>query len=194
MITQTHETPQEEHHRLRAVAANLILTTNPRSHSLGMLQFQIDHDSRVHVWHPRLSRFSQEETGHQHRFDMVSTVLHGSIVQVDVSIIPGGSYSLIEFDEDLVARSTGETCDVSLSSGRILAGSNYSMRREQYHQFTIDELAITYVQRLGVGGKSKALFPVGRVPRSGRTEDIQADADAVLAEARMLVQDWVLEP
>lgn len=190
MITKIYETPLEEHLSLREIVKNVILTTTPRSHGLGMLQFQVDQEVRVHVWHPRLSRFSTEETGHQHRFDMVSTVLHGSIVQIDVTPIPGKSHTFVEFDENLEVHKTHEMCDLERKIIHIREGSTYSMKREQYHQFEVEEMAITYVRRLGLGGRSKALFPVEIEPRSGRYDNMQEDVEKTLLEVRSLVQDW----
>lgn len=53
-------------------------------HGLGMLQGKLDHETRIHLWHPLL--VSDEMSGlraiHDHRFELTSQVLYGELVDV----------------------------------------------------------------------------------------------------------------
>ncbi len=69
----------------RAMAAKLIPSLRWRRHGIGVIQAYIreggEHEVRIHVWHPDLVRPGIADHGdiHDHRFDLHSVVLHGTL-------------------------------------------------------------------------------------------------------------------
>lgn len=63
-----------------------------RHNGLGLLQAYVHEgrhvEQRVHIWHKSLMRPGIEESGllHDHRFDLTSTVLYGSLTQVEYEL------------------------------------------------------------------------------------------------------------
>lgn len=77
---------------LCGVVAALIPTLDWRHSGLGVLQAYVhegtEAELRVHIWHKSLRRAGIEASGlyHDHRFDMTSTVLYGTITQEEIEI------------------------------------------------------------------------------------------------------------
>lgn len=72
-----------EQDRLLVVRTSLD-TLKWRHHGLGMLQGEVDETTRVHIWSPELRTIPDEgyRDVHDHRFDLLSTILIGAITDV----------------------------------------------------------------------------------------------------------------
>ncbi len=81
---------------LCGVIAALIPSLDWRHSGLGVLQAYVhegtEQELRVYIWHKHLRRDGIEESGlyHDHRFDMTSTVLFGTITQEEIELTPTG--------------------------------------------------------------------------------------------------------
>jgi hypothetical protein len=150
-----------------------------RSHGLGMIQYPIDENYRIHIWDTRLSQFSIEETCHRHTFDMTSDVLWGEVNHIEVIPRNATSFSgvqkfkkvIFEGAENTTVKEQDGLYELSCFDMRIVEGKSYSMPQEAYHQFSIPTLTITIIERRNFRGNSEAFFPVGINPRAGRAED-----------------------
>ena len=183
---------------MRASAREILAEGNYRSHGLGMLQFELPehfreigvHDAHLHVWHPSLVRFPVEATGHHHRFSMFSTLLCGKVKSIELILVPGDDYDIVAFegeDQQTVVHK-GKT-SVIPHLFEIATGQAYYMPYKTYHQFPVEELAITWVTKtMCPNWVNQALFPKGQTPRHSRDPDMQAslieDSKKVLAMAR----------
>jgi hypothetical protein len=59
-----------------------------RHHGLGMLQAEVDHELRVHIWHPDLVRIPEgPRRVHDHRFDIMSCIVVGSVTDVRYDVV-----------------------------------------------------------------------------------------------------------
>ncbi len=150
-----------------------------RHHGLGMLQAEL-HDApnlRVHVWHPDLVRLpAGVRRVHDHRFDITSVVLHGSVHDMHWSVVPNptleerGRTDWVQTKvwEIQHAKAQGQpgtggarggcstATDVSLvgpawarfSAGEVkYAGNAYTIQRRIFHTTVVEDLAITLIER-----------------------------------------------
>ena len=149
-----------------------------RHHGLGMLQAELSETLRIHIWHPELvsSGMAWPRCVHDHRFDITSAVVVGSIIDVPhtvrLDVETRGTwaearaaswqairvYSIKHAKEQDRAIVNGGTTAISakcLGSGRVDrlletrhgAGTWYVIGRREFHTTLIDELAITVVHR-----------------------------------------------
>lgn len=195
MLTKVWATDPIKLAEMKALVRDVLLNPGSpwRSHGLGMIQFELSESLRIHIWDPRLCQFSEEETGHRHRFDMKSSVLWGSVNHIEVTPVPGSEYRKVCFhgsNKTGVSEEEG-LWDLLKHPMHISAGQSYHMPFEAYHQFSVPEMAITLVTRSQLRGDSEAFFPVDSVPRPGRAEDgMGVDKELslqVISEAQKLI-------
>ncbi len=151
-----------------------------KSHGLGLAQiilpeiivdgFEVN---QFHIWDKRLCLFPEEQTGHCHRFDMLSFVLEGEIDNVDVSFVDGEDYKIgvhldhgDDFDFD-------KSTSIMTRKVRVTAGNKYFMRKEEFHQFDVPEGALTFVCKNNISGQNKVIFPKEVPFKSGCSEDMR---------------------
>jgi hypothetical protein len=152
-----------------------------RAHGLGMVQFEVPISDvtcadtsgfdacHIHIWHPHLSSFDLEETGHQHRFDMLSYVVVGYVNQIENLLVEGSDYDLILFDGDDQQKIIKERkTSVNSKLFKVESGKKYFMPHKAYHQFDISNIAVTLILKRNAGKQNRALFPVGNTPMHGR--------------------------
>lgn len=132
-----------------------------RHHALGMLQAEISDTLRVHVWHPKLRVFKGgAEDGyrdvHDHRFDLVSYVAHGEIIDQPYSVVNWGeptdtnmwtiNHAKAQKDQPV----TGYVYGVRIMVGTPMffrAGESYAIARRSWHTSIVRKPAITVVHR-----------------------------------------------
>jgi hypothetical protein len=124
----------------------------------------LGHDElRVHAWHPDLVRQGIVESGlcHDHRFDMRSIVLAGSISQSEVLVRPSqaGHWTTSEVIHAREAMSiggsyhadpvpTGCRYDRIVRSLSVDAGSGYDFPKLVFHETRVSEPTVTLVRKL----------------------------------------------
>lgn len=188
MITAVGRQDPHQVYQLRALVARVLPHLQWRHSGLGMLQAYLlegaSDELRVHIWDPRLRREGIEESGllHDHRFDMTSHVLAGSIQQVEYNLERLGAWErprrpVYELHQVVNARKAfaeSKTLDggVSLMPGRytvwtqstdIPAGWYYEFPARKFHGTWPDGLTITVVRKQNQGSyPARILAPEGK--------------------------------
>ena len=168
-----------------------------RFHGIGMLQKYItinespDGDARVHVWHPSLFHFEDEESNHDHRFDLRSHILHGRILHIESTVEEDETGTHVMWDhgnQDIGGQDHPQMLPglwrIRERPMEISAGSVYTFPQGYFHRTKVDELTITLIFRGPRRGRSRALFPVGVTARHGMTVRESEDViSSLLADA-----------
>lgn len=124
----------------------------PNYFGLGFIQMKFDETYRMHFWHPALSSVVAEEELHDHRYDFVSCILHGSTTHIVYDFVPdeAGDHGMYE-----VSCKPGDAREPALKGrGRVVrsgsytmeAGSQYEFPHTQFHRIRARE-CITLVER-----------------------------------------------
>lgn len=202
MRTKVETMNPAQHRVLAAMALNLLDTLTFRHHGLGMFQAYIQEgeteEVRLHVWHPSLVVNGAEWSGsyHDHRFDMTSYVLVGSVPHKEVVLLPGKALTAWSVknarnvvEESLEPNFTKlDEYDAEVNVMQINEGQQYTFGKKEFHQsFPITELAVTLVVKQNQEKtQARILSPTGIVPEHmtrGRKITDQVAMD-VLNEAR----------
>jgi hypothetical protein len=180
---------------LRAIVLEHFPKLRWRHHGIGALQAYIrehaDPEVRVHVWHPALVRPGIRFMGdaHDHRFDMESTVLVGSLPEVYIGQPepdPEGNWWIYRVEN---ARSAGpekgydgDTAPISRQRYRAhetqrihCEGDTYYQRRGTFHATRPCELAITIVTMREKRESARILVPWGYEPVHAFSSDPTPD-------------------
>lgn len=92
MDTSVRAVTQTDLLTARCLVAAAIATDNLkwRHHGAGMIQAYLTPRLRIHIWHPTLVLPGMEHSGaiHDHRFDLMSTVLLGSLTNRELDFHP----------------------------------------------------------------------------------------------------------
>ena len=152
---------------------------------------------RIHIWHPRLV-VAGKLSMHDHRFDLTSDVLVGSIRHVEMILAPAldGAYqkhAIMNARRAEEGRKINET--LALQPGRfnaheadylIKAGQTYHFPRRCFHRSVVHELAVTVVTKRRQEEKfAYVLSPTGVDPIYGFDFDaVRVDPEPILEEAR----------
>ena len=175
-----------------------------RNHGIGMLQaYFIEGENpevRMHIWHPDLIRSGLHNNGsvHDHRFDMKSTVLIGSLREKTYETFedPNGdweSWSIVPartagkekgFDGDCAP--TGEIVRIKEAERIHLSKTTYTLPRGVFHEsFSDNGLTITICSMYDKKGKARTLAPKGFPPvHAFGAPASDKVIDSVLREAR----------
>jgi hypothetical protein len=151
-----------------------------KSHGLGLAQiilpeviidgFQVN---QFHIWDKRLCLFPEEQTGHSHRFDMLSFVLSGEIDNIDVRLSDGEDYKVgIHLDNGDDFNFDGFV-SIKTEKVRVSDGQKYFMSKDEFHQFDVPNNALTFVCKKNLSGLNKVLFPTDIPFKSGCSEDMR---------------------
>lgn len=152
-----------EHKELCGMIAYFISTLQWRHNGLGLLQAYIREgersELRVHIWHPELQRPGIIDSGlyHDHRFDLTSKILVGSIKQREFRLTPAvlGSHVLHEVVHARAAAGSKHAPNdglVTTLPGRyhveqtdmwLGAGSAYTFPKREFHGSLSSELTVT---------------------------------------------------
>lgn len=121
-----------------------VMTDKITLHGLGFMQIQLPASKRLHIWHPDLPRRScfEHSSIHDHRFDFMSTVLIGSMRNIEYGDIPAddGEYVLYLHEGARSANGgrpwtpDGRSNMVSLNDDVIHAGGGYRQQAYKYHR------------------------------------------------------------
>lgn len=162
---------------------------NWRRHTFGCLQAYLveddDPEVRIHIWHPALVKVDPLNDGgriHDHRFELSSTVLAGSVGHEEVDAWPVDRFILQTDPKQLYTEwtvqharagsapltQTGRVMRTSHRASVIQAGSTYSFPALQFHRSFVPEPAVTLVSKIGQRPeRARLLFPVGYEPSFG---------------------------
>lgn len=151
-----------------------------RHHGLGMLQAELSESLRIHIWHPKLVSpgMAWPRCVHDHRFDITSAVVVGSIIDVPCDVRLDGhmtppepgweNVNVYEIehaknqDRMVLAKGCSTATSAKLWAHGSLrvpsvdslkvppvkhAGTQYQIKKREFHTTMCDELAITVVHR-----------------------------------------------
>jgi hypothetical protein len=144
-----------------------------RHHGLGMLQAEFSEALRIHIWHPRLvsSGMAWPRCGHDHRFDIASAVILGTVIDIPCDVERTGYRTPLEQgwanvdvyeiehakNQDRLVEKGCSTATTArkLAQGSVYrrsdrpyaAGSEYRILRRYFHTTRVEALAITVVHR-----------------------------------------------
>lgn len=168
---------------LAGTLARLVPHLTWRHSGLGMLQAYIHEgktdELRVHIWHPSLRRPGIEESGllHDHRFDLTSRVLVGTIRQVEFALKmdPHGNWQLHEVVHARAAADRHGSNDglmtalptrysIEASATHIPAGRGYFFPKRVFHGTYVESgLAVTVVTKANQDdAPARILAPYGK--------------------------------
>jgi hypothetical protein len=178
----------------REVAEHLLDPEGWRSHGLGIAQKYIGESTRLHIWDPSLTEFSEEETIHNHRFSFCSEILYGDLQHTEVVIDNFGDWQKAVFTHDKEEVSTLVTGLVGIKSEHtceLSAGDSYVFPTSAYHRAAATSLAVTLLHMGPKSGPCQALFPPGSTPRYARGEDTSESLAKILVQAAALGRSWI---
>lgn len=127
---------------------------------LGFVQLKIDNNLRYHFYHPELTSIVQEEEVHNHRYNFISTILAGSLINTtyDFNINPEGKY-IIEKEscniDEKIENSPFDIIGVDLIEEMTTTynkGDTYTCLKSDYHKVNTD-FAITRLYRGSIDSK-----------------------------------------
>jgi hypothetical protein len=182
---------------LRALVARTLPTLTWRHHAIGALQGYVAEDCepevRVHIWHPDLVRVDPDRDAgrpHDHRFDLKSTVLVGSIGHEELHVEEDPAGDLLEYTVQHARKgpaplaATGRRLRARRVSGTIEAGYAYWFDARQYHRSFVPGPAVTLVTKFDQkSDPARVLFPVGVEPVFGVHPFDPREAERYVAEA-----------
>jgi hypothetical protein len=168
---------------MRAMALALFPSLSWRHHGIGCLQGYVVEDVepevRLHIWAPELLKDGMDVSGdiHDHRFDLVSHVLCGSVGHEE--IIPedadDGEWSMLSLTHARAAKETGYHGPTRPLSGRyhvrrnsfvFAEGYSYHFPAGRFHRSTIvGGVAVTCVEKHRQSAASaRILHPLAAAP------------------------------
>lgn len=178
---------KEERPALKALGARRFKELSWRHNGIGVLQGYVAEglqstESRFHIWHPDLILPGMAEGGlyHDHRFDLVSSVLYGEIHHDELGILPdvNGEFEFALVHNARKAKSmgghrdgeyhsdperTGERFNLSHNPMVITADHTYSFPKAGFHGSSSPGLAITYVVKKNQENiRAKLIVPFGK--------------------------------
>ena len=171
---------------MRAMALQLMMGDEIRfrHHGIGVLQGYVtencEPEIRIHVWSKVLLKPGIDVSGdiHDHRFDMVSHVLHGAVIheELDETPDPNGDHVMMSLTHARAAAGTDYHGPTTPLDGRysvkrkrhvICAGDSYSFPQANFHHSPMHDgtLAITVVEKHHQSEiPARLLYPVGKEP------------------------------
>lgn len=163
----------------RAIDSGLIW----RRHGIGCLQAYVAEgpvETRIHIWSPELMLQGIDLSGnaHNHRFELSSTVLFGSLRHTEWHLYPrnGGEYETYDFvharlhtdDNRADMRPTGECFTVAKEGTVFDIGDSYTFERGAFHDSCpVTPLVVTLVtktQQTDMRAQVVAPFGIPPVP------------------------------
>jgi hypothetical protein len=194
------------HAAMRALVLHAMAGMHWRHHGIGVLQGYLceggDPEVRVHIWSRRLLKPGMDVSGdaHDHRFDMVSHVLCGTIAHEELTPIPcdKGDHRMLALTH---ARAAADnkfhgpteplpgTFRVLRNLMHIEAGKSYEYPALRFHRSPLvgDGVAVTVVEKHRQQDEVRAriLYPAAHPPVMAFGHDMdEALIASVLAEAK----------
>lgn len=187
---------------LRAMALALIPSLSWRHHGIGALQGYVSEgdavETRIHIWDPRLVKPGMAESGsvHDHRFDMVSHVLMGTVGHEEwfPTWSPFGPYTIFALTHARAAATTkfhgpitptGERCFARVNPIFVTVGHTYRFPAQTFHRSPVPGFAVTVVEKHNQRDvPARVLHPSDRDPVMAFGHDMDAAlVGAVVAHA-----------
>lgn len=182
MNTKIYENPAFR--SMQALVVASIDRIDFRHHGIGVLQGYVVENSepevRVHIWSKKLLKPGMDVSGdvHDHRFDMVSHVLYGSILHEELiaSADPDGDHTMMALTHARAAAETNYHGPTTPLGGRysverklhtIYAGFSYSFPAQRFHHspHSGDDVAVTVVEKWQQReDPARLLYPVSHEP------------------------------
>ncbi len=172
-----------------------------RHNGVGLLQAYLDDDTRVHVWHLKLLVPGMTNSGamHDHRFDLHSTVLAGTLVNSMLEVEPDelGLFHVFDIganshEADAAMTRIGRVTVRLLSTDVLFEGDHYEVAAGAYHWARpTDELAITvaHIRNKDRERPVHILCPEDVVPiHAFRSPALRHVVDGLLDDARKLLE------
>lgn len=208
MTTMTMIYPNPALHAMRELVLSVIDRVEFRHHGIGVLQGYVrehcDPEIRIHVWSRKLLKPGMDLSGdvHDHRFDMLSHVLHGSIEHEEFQWFydGNGSWRMMELTHARAAADTDYHGPTTPLTGRVTIqrqrhtideGRSYRFPAQTFHRspldrMRLDDVAVTCVEKhRQQDAKARLLYPADREPvmAFGHKPDLVA-IQSVLAAAK----------
>ena len=155
---------------LKHSLAALIPHLDWRVHGLGVLQAYItegDEELRLHIWHPDLCTTQDTGRPHNHRFDLKSHVLVGTMIHEEwhLSEDPDGEWykwSVVHARaQSKSSKDMERLSDVSYyvfkSQDTILPGQTYTFQKGRFHRSIVNGLCVTLVTKTNQSGSATIL-------------------------------------
>jgi hypothetical protein len=200
-------------HSLRALVLDLMPSLSWRHHGIGCLQGYVIEDVepevRVHVWSRALVKPGMDESGgiHDHRFDLVSHVLIGTVGHEEVLPIEDadGGWLMLALTHARAARDSayhGPTAPLpgrfdTLTTNLFLSeGQTYRYPAGAFHRsIVMDGVAVTVVEKhRQSNAAARILYPAASSPVMAFGHEIDwAIAGAVLREAQAALRSRFAE-
>lgn len=178
------------HRSLQGLALTAIERMGPlsfRHHGIGVLQGYISEGTepelRLHIWSPLLMKAGIDQSGnaHDHRFDMTSHVLLGSIVHDEIHPceLAEGDWGMMSLTHARAAADTAYHGPTTAIAGRfsfdyvkhtIFAGHSYQFPAGMFHRSPLshmgeDEVAVTVIEKANTNDRPARIFyPLDKPP------------------------------
>ena len=164
----------------------------PRFHGNGFVQLYLTDEYRLHVFDPLLLEgLVENATIHDHRWDMRSTVLLGSVRHVMYYAYPAGDgpWSIYLANPDpkrpLERALPGRYKVTEIGNHTLKAGSAYDFRRRWFHESGAEELTMTIIKKGNDdGAPARVIAPWDETPdHAFAAQPDEADLWASIHEA-----------
>lgn len=186
MTVVTTASKNSAHGAMVALALNAMEHVKWRHHGIGVLQGYLSEETepevRIHIWSRRLLKPGMDLSGdtHDHRFDMVSHVLCGTIAHEEFHpvLAPDGDHRMMALTHARAAAANnfhGPTEElaglyrVERNLMTIRAGFSYAFPAQHFHRSPlgggIDDVAVTVIEKHRQRDeRARILYPAGRPP------------------------------
>ena len=178
-------------HAMRALVWSVIDRIEFRHHGIGVLQGYVRENSepeiRIHIWSPKLLKPGMDISGdcHDHRFNMVSHVLAGTVVHESWVPIESehGDHAMMALTHARAAADTAYHGPTTPLPGRftvdrqqfvIQAGNSYMFPAKRFHRSPLEnpymagvpsEIAVTCVEKHNQQDTpARLLYPIEKEP------------------------------
>lgn len=199
-------------HAMKALVLASLDQVDFRHHGIGVLQGYVlencEPEVRIHIWSRKLLKPGMEESGdiHDHRFDMVSHVLCGSVEHEELleTADPNGDHTMMALTHARAAADTqyhGPTTPIkglySVERQRftIHAGWSYTFKAQQFHHSPLpkdlEHVAVTCVEKWQQReAQARLLYPTAKEPvmAFGHKPDKATIAEVVAAAKKLLME------
>lgn len=167
---------------MRAMALALLPTMQWRHHGIGCLQGYIVEDSdpevRLHIWSRDLIKPGMEESGdvHDHRFDLVSHVLAGTVWHEELIPTPdeNGDWGMLALTHARAAKDSAYHGPTTPLEGRFKvqrkswgtpAGESYAFPAGRFHRSPVVDLAVSVIEKHNqTDAQARILYPLAKPP------------------------------
>lgn len=182
MNTKIYENPAFR--SMRALVVECLDRIDFRHHGIGVLQGYVventEPEVRVHIWSRNLLKPGMDVSGdvHDHRFDMVSHVLYGTVLHEELieREDPNGDHTMMALTHARAAAETNYHGPTTTLAGRysierklhkIHAGLSYSFPAQKFHHSPHSgaDVAVTVVEKWQQReAQARLLYPVDYEP------------------------------